>query len=126
MAHLVRMVHMVHMVHMVPMVRMVRKRPRAPRSSAAGWAALRTILAGTAAAAGKQAVAVPPAFSSQDGSGCGDRVLKRLSVRTQVGPHGGLILDRDENAARTRPWAGQALRGRAGTPAGRNREAPSL
>ncbi|HEV2461969.1 MAG TPA: transposase [Ktedonobacterales bacterium] len=105
---------------------MVRNRHLAKSISDAGWAAFRTILACKAAYAGKQAVAVPPAFTSQDCSGCGDRVLKRLSVRTPVCPHCGLILDRDENAARNIQWAGQALRGLAGLPAGMNREAPSL
>jgi putative transposase len=105
---------------------MVRNRHLAKSISDAGWAAFRTILACKAAYAGKQAVAVPPAFTSQDCSGCGDRVLKSLSVRTHVCPHCGLILDRDENAARNIQWAGQALRGLAGMPAGMNREAPSL
>ena len=45
------------------------------------------------------AVAVPPAYTSQDCSGCGEMVKKSLSVRTHVCPHCGLILDRDENAA---------------------------
>src|SRR6266567_6598140 len=44
-------------------------------------------------------VAVPPAYTSQDCSGCGERVQKTLSTRTHVCPRCGLILDRDENAA---------------------------
>jgi putative transposase len=44
-------------------------------------------------------VAVPPAYTSQDCSGCGERVQKTLSTRTHVCPKCGLILDRDENAA---------------------------
>ena len=53
----------------------------------------------------------PPAYTSQDCSGCGERVEKSLSVRTHVCTSCGLVLDRDENAARNIQWAGQALRG---------------
>jgi len=90
----------------------------------AGWYAFRTILACKAAWAGKRVEAVPPAYTSQDCSGCGARVQKSLSVRTHVCPTCGLILDRDENAARNIQWAGQALRGVAGMPAALNREVP--
>ncbi len=44
-------------------------------------------------------IAVEPAFTSQDCSGCGRRVQKSLSVRTHVCPECGLVLDRDLNAA---------------------------
>src|SRR6266581_2016482 len=44
-------------------------------------------------------IAVPPHFTSQDCSGCGERVKKTLSTRTHVCPQCGLVLDRDENAA---------------------------
>src|ERR1700746_1602069 len=69
------------------------------------------ILASKAEWAGKRVEAVPPAYTSQDCSGCGERVEKSLSVRTHVCPSCGLKLDRDENAARNIQWAGQALRG---------------
>ncbi len=45
-------------------------------------------------------IAVPPHFTSQDCSGCHTRVKKSLSVRTHICPSCGLVLDRDENAAR--------------------------
>jgi putative transposase len=52
-------------------------------------------------------LAVPPQFTSQncsgrfpDGSCCPERVVKSLSVRTHVCPRCGLVMDRDENAAR--------------------------
>jgi putative transposase len=77
----------------------------------AGWYAFRVILACKAAWAGKRVEAVPPAYTSQDCSGCGGRVRKCLSVRTHVCPRCGLVLDRDEHAARNIQWAGQALRG---------------
>ena len=76
--------------------------------SDAGWAQFRTILEGKAAYAGRRVVAVPPAYTSQDCSGCGERVRKSLSVRTHVCLRCGLVLDRDENAARNIQWAGQA------------------
>ena len=44
-------------------------------------------------------IAVPPQYSSQDCSGCGERVQKTLSTRTHICPKCGLVLDRDENAA---------------------------
>jgi len=61
---------------------------------------------------------VPPAYTSQDCSGCGEQVEKSLSVRTHVCPSCGLILDRDENAARNIQWAGQALAGSRGVGCG--------
>ena len=45
-------------------------------------------------------VAVPPHFTSQLCSGCGAFVPKTLSTRTHVCFQCGLIMDRDENAAR--------------------------
>jgi putative transposase len=78
---------------------MVRRRHLANSISDAGWAAFRTILVCKAECAGKRAVAVPPAYTSQDCSSCGERVPKSLSVRTHVCPSCGLVLDRDENAA---------------------------
>jgi hypothetical protein len=42
---------------------------------------------------------IPARIVQAVGSACGERVPKRLSVRTQVCPSGGLALDRDENAA---------------------------
>ncbi|HST88985.1 MAG TPA: zinc ribbon domain-containing protein [Ktedonobacterales bacterium] len=68
----------------------------------------------------------PPASTSQDCSGCGERVRKSLSVRTHICPSCGLVLDRDENAARNIQWAGQVRRGVAGMSAAVNREAPCL
>jgi len=88
----------------------------------AGWHQFRSLLAYRAACAGKRVETVNPASTSQVCSGCGARVEKSLSVRTQVCTNCGLILDRDENAARNSFWRGQRLRGLAGTPAAMNRE----
>jgi hypothetical protein len=48
---------------------LVRNHSLAKRISAAGWAALRTIRDATAACAGRQVIAVPAQYTSQDGSG---------------------------------------------------------
>ena len=92
----------------------------------AGWRHFLRILAYKAACAGKRVEAVNPAYTSQDCSGCGARIQKTLSVRTHVCTNCGLILDRDENAARNILWRGQRLRGLAGMPAGMNREPVGL
>jgi putative transposase len=92
----------------------------------AGWYAFRLILVCKAAYAGKRVEAVPPAYTTQDCSGCGKRVRKSLSVRTHVCPHCGLILDRDENAARNIQWRGQRLRGVPAVAGAVNREPVAL
>ena len=66
----------------------------------AGWRHFLSILADTAACAGKRVEAVNPAYTSQDCSGCGERIYKSLSVRTHVCTNCGLMLDRDLNAAK--------------------------
>ena len=43
---------------------------------------------------------VDPKNTSQLCSGCGERVMKDLSMRVHVCPYCGLVLDRDVNAAR--------------------------
>ena len=48
---------------------------------------------------GKVVVGVPPQYTSQDCSGCGERVKKTLSTRTHQCPKCGLVLDRDHNAS---------------------------
>ena len=81
---------------------LVRNRHLAKSISDAGWAAFRAILAGKAAYAGRRVVAVPPAFTSQDCRGCGERMPKRLSVRTHICTSCGRIVARDEHATSTR------------------------
>jgi putative transposase len=87
---------------------LVRNRHLAKSISDAGWAQFRAILDAKAACAGRHVIAVPPAYTSQDCSGCRERVLKSLSVRTHVCPSCGLVIDRDENAAVNILRAGQA------------------
>ena len=77
----------------------------------AGWSQFCTILAFKAANAGKRAVAVPPAYTSQICSGCGLVVQKGLSVRWHACPDCGTSLHRDHNAALNILRAGQARQG---------------
>jgi putative transposase len=105
---------------------LVRNRHLAKSISDAGWGAFRTTLEYKAACAGKQVIAVEPAYTSQDCSGCGERIQKSLSVRTHVCTSCGLVLDRDENAAKNIQWRGQRLRGLAEVSAGMNREPVGL
>jgi putative transposase len=98
---------------------LVRNHHLAKSISDAGWAAFRIILEAKAACAGRQVIAVPPAYTSQDcsgvladGSRCLQRVAKSLSVRTHVCPCCGLVLDRDANAAQNILRAGQARQAR--------------
>jgi len=92
----------------------------------AGWGHFLSHLTFKAAWARKRVEAVNPAYTSQECSGCGDRIQKSLSVRTHVCTTCGLVMDRDENAARNIQWRGQRLRGLAGVPAGMNREPAGL
>jgi putative transposase len=90
---------------------LLRNRHLSKSISDAGWAQFRSILSYKAACAGKRVIAIPPQYTSQDCSGCGARMPKSLSVRTHVCPSCGLVLDRDENAARNILRAGQAHQG---------------
>jgi putative transposase len=107
---------------------LVRNHRLAKSISDASWAQFRVILEAKAAYAGRRVVAVPPAYTSQDCSGCGERVRKSLSVRTHICPNPdcGLVLDRDENAAKNIERAGQALRGGVAVAASENRESVGL
>jgi putative transposase len=79
--------------------------------SDAGWSQFCTILTFKAENAGKRAVAVPPAYTSQVCSGCGVVVKKGLSVRWHLCPDCGTSLHRDHNAAVNILRAGQARQG---------------
>jgi putative transposase len=105
---------------------MVRNHHLAKSISDAGWAQFRAILEAKAACAGRRVLAVNPAYTSQECSGCGVLVHKSLSVRTHVCTACGLVLDRDENAAINIQRAGQALRGVVALAAATNRESPWL
>ncbi len=59
-------------------------------------------------------MSVPPHFTSQDCSGCGERVKKSLSTRTHKCPSCGLIEHRDLNAAKNILAKGLGLKSTAG------------
>lgn len=65
-----------------------------------GWSTFLFYLAYKAEEAGKPVVKVDPKGTSQRCSGCGSVVRKGLHVREHACPACGLVLDRDENAAR--------------------------
>jgi putative transposase len=50
--------------------------------------------------AGRRVILVNPKNTTKMCSSCGELVQKTLSERTHACPHCGLVLDRDENAAR--------------------------
>lgn len=66
----------------------------------AGWGQFLSFLRYKAESAGSEVVAVDPRWTSQLCSGCGELVKKGLKDRVHDCPHCGLVLDRDENAAR--------------------------
>ncbi|MEC5031445.1 MAG: transposase [Oscillatoria sp. PMC 1051.18] len=78
---------------------LVKNHHLAKSISDAGWTQFREWIEYFAQLFGKQVVAVAPNYTSQDCSNCGQRVKKSLSVRTHVCSCG-IVLDRDENAAR--------------------------
>ncbi|HEV8193085.1 MAG TPA: transposase [Ktedonobacterales bacterium] len=84
----------------------------------AGWSGFLSILVFKAAYAGKRAVAVPPAYTSQTCSGCGREVWKSLSVRWHQCPYEdcGVSLHRDHNAARNILALGKQERGAGRAP----------
>ncbi len=90
---------------------MVKNHHLAKSIQDAGWAAFLSILSFKAACAGREVVAINPAFTSQICSGCGVVVQKGLSVRWHSCPECGTSLHRDHNAARNIERAGLALRG---------------
>jgi putative transposase len=92
----------------------------------AGWSAFLSLLAFKAVYAGKRAVAVPPASTSQTCSGCGVMVQKGVSVRWHRRPECGTSLHRDHNAAKKRERRGRSRRGGVAVVASENRVSVSL
>ncbi len=105
---------------------LVRNHHLAKSIQDAGWAAFLSILAFKAVCAGKRAVAVPPAYTSQTCSGCGILVSKGLSVRWHACPDCGTSLHRDHNAAKNIERFGQNLRGGMAVAVSENRESIGL
>src|SRR5262249_43684137 len=106
---------------------MLRNHHLAKSSSDAGWAAFLSLLSSKAACAGREVVAVNPAFTSQICAGGGGVVAKGLSVRWHHCPGCGTSLQRDHNAAKNiERRAGSALGGGVALAASQNREPAAL
>jgi putative transposase len=78
---------------------LMRNRKLAKSISDAAWSAFRDWLEYFGKVFGVVTVAVPPQYTSQNCSNCGEVVKKSLSQRTHRCHHCGLVLDRDWNAA---------------------------
>jgi putative transposase len=78
---------------------MVRNHALAQAISDSSWGMLRAYLSYKAEEAGRRVEAVPPHFTSQKCSRCGEYVQKSLSVRTHICLSCGFVADRDVNAA---------------------------
>ena len=78
---------------------LVRNRRLAKSISDAGWSTFRKWLEYFGSKYGKVTVAVPPHYTSQKCSSCGEIVKKSLSTRTHICPDCGYTEDRDVNAA---------------------------
>jgi putative transposase len=78
---------------------MVKNHKLAKSISDASWSLFREWLEYFAKVFGKVAIAVPPHYTSQNCSCCGELVKKSLSVRIHFCPSCKTVLDRDENAA---------------------------
>jgi putative transposase len=79
---------------------MVRNRKLAKSIHDAGWGIFMQWLAYYGTLHDIQILAVPPEYTSQKCSDCDTIVKKSLSIRTHICPTCGLVLDRDQNAAR--------------------------
>jgi putative transposase len=80
--------------------RMVHNQCLAKSIHDAAWTQFAAYIAHKAAWAGRRFVAVNPAYTSQDCSGCGHRQTLSLADRIYHCPCCGLVLNRDLNAAR--------------------------
>ncbi|HEX9132607.1 MAG TPA: transposase [Ktedonobacteraceae bacterium] len=79
---------------------MARNRRLAKSIHDAGWGTFLRWVRHYGNVHGIPVIAVEPHWTSQDCSVCGTRVKKSLSMRTHLCPTCGLVVDRDENAAR--------------------------
>jgi putative transposase len=78
---------------------MVKNHCLAKSISDASWSMFRTVLTSKAESAGREVIAVNPAYTSQDCHACGYRAKKKLSERWHNCPMCTASLDRDTNAA---------------------------
>ena len=87
-------------VESLSVANMLKNHSLARAISDADWAGFVNVLRCKAERAGAEVVAVNPRGTSQECSGCGVVVPKKLAERWHTCPHCGLSLHRDENAAR--------------------------
>ncbi|NEQ67380.1 MAG: IS200/IS605 family element transposase accessory protein TnpB [Symploca sp. SIO2D2] len=78
---------------------MVKNHKLAKSISDAAWYRFREWLEYFGSIYGVPVIAVEPAYTSQNCSNCGEKVVKALSTRTHKCPHCGYETDRDKNAA---------------------------
>jgi putative transposase len=93
---------------------MVRNRHLAKSIHDAGWGRFLCWVKYYGARHTVPIVGVPPHYTSQACSACGAMVKKSLSVRTHICPSCGVVLDRDQNAARNILAGALALAGTLG------------
>lgn len=86
---------------------MVRNHHLSKSISDSSWGRFFELLTYKAVEAGRLVVKVSPQNTSQLCSGCGEKVPKSLVVRIHTCPHCGLVMGRDENAARNISQVGQ-------------------
>jgi putative transposase len=79
---------------------MVRNRKLAKSIHDAGWGIFLQWLARYGFLHDIEVIAVPPHYTSQKCSICATIVKKSLSIRTHICPNCGLVMDRDQNAAK--------------------------
>ncbi|MFP5275455.1 RNA-guided endonuclease InsQ/TnpB family protein [Coleofasciculus sp.] len=78
---------------------MVKNHKLAKSISDAAWSTFRQWVEYFGKVFGVATVAVPPQYTSQKCSNCGEKVHKSLSMRTHCCPHCRFVIDRDWNAA---------------------------
>ncbi len=78
---------------------LVKNRHLAKSISDVAWTSFRRWIEYFALKFDTKVVAVPPHYTSQKCSNCGETVKKGLSTRTHNCPHCGTVLQRDVNAA---------------------------
>jgi putative transposase len=93
---------------------LVKNHKLAKSISDVAWYMFTTLVDYFAKIRGVHVMSVAPHFTSQDCSGCGERVKKSLSTRTHKCPNCGLIEHRDLNAAKNILAKGLGLKSTAG------------
>lgn len=88
-----------HIGHEALNIKGIAKSRMAKSTHDAGWGQFLQILSVKAANAGLMTIAVNPNGTTQNCSGCGQKVPKEIQDRWHSCPHCGLELDRDHNAA---------------------------